>query len=81
MKILTLQQEESRRFNDSPYVYAFSLFLIIFGLIACLWHIVDLLTIPSLILSYTIAIVSALVITVFILVLLDSVASKVISSE
>ncbi|MEW6998271.1 hypothetical protein AADZ86_11245 [Colwelliaceae bacterium BS250] len=81
MKILTLKQEESRRFNDSPYVYALSLFLIFFGLIACVWHITDLLTISSFNFSYSIVIVSALVITVLLLVFLDRVASKLASPE
>lgn len=81
MRISELKKEEGKRFNDSPYVYAFSLFLMMFGLIVCAWHIVDLLTTPPFNLSYTIATISALAITAFILLSLDSAVSKATSSE
>ena len=76
MKLATLKKDESKRFNSSPYVYAISLFLLIFGLIFCSWNIVDLLVDNSYGFSYPVTTIVSLIISLIILISLDIEASK-----
>ena len=76
MNLATLKKDESKRFNSSPYVYAISLFLLLFGLIFCSWNIVNLLIATSYGFSYLITTIVSLVISLIILISLDIEASK-----
>ncbi|TRX54021.1 hypothetical protein [Thalassomonas sp. M1454] len=76
-----LRQEESSRFNNSPYIYAISLFLMIFGLIICAWNIIDLLFIPTINISYSIATIVSLLTTIVLLLFLDLEFNKTASKQ
>lgn len=84
MPIITLsklRQEESMRFNNSPYIYAISLFLMIFGLIICAWNIIDLLFMPIINISYSAATIASLLTTIVLLLFLDMGLSKASSKK
>ncbi|WOH39363.1 hypothetical protein RI844_09090 [Thalassotalea fonticola] len=71
-----IKQEESKRFNSSPYSYAISLFLMLFGLTVCTWTIGEVLFITKTTPSYSMASIISLIISLLILITLDNEASK-----
>ncbi len=71
-----LKTEESKRFNESPYLYASVLFLLLYSLTFCLWSISNITGAITLPFSYNISFIVTLILTLLILIPLDIEAHK-----
>ncbi|WP_371188236.1 hypothetical protein [Thalassotalea maritima] len=66
-----LRQEESSRFDRSPYTYSTALFLLMFGLTTCLWHMLELIELVCVHYDYALNTIIALALSVTVLVTLN----------